>query len=112
MRMLQLHPKTSFMYIPNTAQCIEYIYEYMNTMKLSLNAFNNIEFATRGQTDKLWLALHNGRITSSRFGEIVHRKQSTNPRRLVKDIVGYGEKMKFLPLQMRWGKDNKPIALK
>ena len=43
---------------------------------------------------------------------ILHRKQSTNPRRLVKDIVGYGEKMKFLPPQMHWGKDNKPIALK
>ena len=23
--------------------------------------------------NKLWLALHNGRITSSRFGEILHR---------------------------------------
>ena len=39
-------------------------------------------------------------------------EKSTNPRRLVKDIVGYGEKMKFLPPQMHWGKDNKPIALK
>ena len=97
MRMLQLHPKTSFMYVPNTAQCIECIYEYMNTMKLSLNEFHNIEFGTRGHTEnKLWLALHNGRVTSSRFGEILHRKQSTNPRRLVKDILGYGEKMKFL----------------
>ena len=82
-------------------------------MKLSLSEVNNIEFATHGQTDNnLWLALHNGRITSSRIGETLHRKQSTNPRRLVKDIMGYGEKMKFLPPQMRWGKDNKPIALK
>ena len=40
----------------------------MNTMKFSLTEVNNIEFATRGQTDnKLWLALQNGRITSSRL---------------------------------------------
>ena len=82
-------------------------------MKLSLTKVNNIEFATRGQMDnQLWLALHNGRITSSRFGEILHRRQSTNPRRLVKDIMGYGEKMKCLPPQMCWGKDNESIAIK
>ena len=41
-----------------------------------------IEAATRGQaTNKLWIALHNGRITSSKFGEILHRKSSTNPQR-------------------------------
>ena len=38
--------------------------EYMNTTKLSLS-FNDIEFASHGQTDnKLWLSIHNGRITS------------------------------------------------
>ena len=84
----------------------------MNTMKLSLSEVNNKEFATCQTDNKLWLALHNGRITSSRFGEILHRKQSTHPRRLVKGIMGYGEKMKYLRPQMRWGKDNKPIALK
>lgn len=96
-------------YVPTTAQCID----YMNTMKLSLTEVNDIEFATRGQTDnQLWLALHNGQIISSRFEEILHRRQSTNPRRLVKDIMGYGEKMKCLPPQMRWGKDSEPTAIK
>ena len=85
----------------------------MNTMKLSLTEVNDIEFATRGQMDnQLWLALHNGWITSSRFEEILHRRQSTNPRRLVKDIMGYGEKMKCLPPQMLWRKDSEPTAIK
>ena len=71
-------------YVPTTAQCIK----YMNTMKLSLSEVNDIEGETCDQTDnKLWLALHNGRITSSRFGEILHRRQSTNPRTLVKNIM-------------------------
>ena len=96
-------------YVPTAAKCIE----YMNIMKLSLSEVNDIEFATHDNNDtdtdnKLWLALHNGRITSSRFGEILYRKQSTNPRRLVKGIMGYGEKMKCLLPQMHWGKDNKP----
>ena len=82
-------------------------------MKLSPTEVNNIEFATHGQMDnKLWLALRNSQITSSRFGEILHRRQSTNPRKLVMDIMGYGEKMKCLPPQMHWGKDNEPTAIK
>lgn len=94
-------------YVPTAAQC----FEYMSTMKLSPDEVKDIEIATRGQADsKLWLALHNGRITSSRFGEILHRRASTNPRRLVKDIMGYGEKMKHLPPQIRWGKDNEFTA--
>ena len=83
-------------YVPTTAQCIEYI----NTMKLSLSEVNNIELQ-----HVVKLIINFGllfRITSSRFGEILYRKQSTNPRRLVKDIMGYGEKMKYLPPQMRW----------
>ena len=50
-----------------------------------------IEVATCGQTESdLWCALHNGRLTSYRFGEILHRRPTTNPRHLVPDIMGYG----------------------
>ena len=83
-------------------------------MKLSQSEVASIGFATCGQaTNKLWFALHNGRITSSRFGEILHRKSSTDPQRLVKDIMGYGKgKAKHLAPQMRWGRDNESVALK
>ena len=74
---------------PSVQQC----YEYMNSLKLSQTEVERIEFATRGQaSNKLWSALHNGRITSSMFGEILHRRASTDPNNLVKRIMGYGRK--------------------
>ena len=42
-------------------------------MKLPLDVVQKIEAATRGQSaSELWYALRNGRLTSSRFGEILH----------------------------------------
>ena len=62
-------------FTPTTQQC----YEYINSMKLSLTEAESIELSTCGQaTNKLWVAPHNGRITSSRFGEILHRRASTD----------------------------------
>ncbi len=72
-----------------------------------------IEGATYGQADNdLWFALRNGRITSSRFGEILHCRQSTDSRRLVKDIMGYGGWMKHVPPQICWGRENEEAARK
>ena len=36
----------------------------------------------------------------------LHRRSSTDPKRLVKNIMGYGGPMKHMPPQIRWGKDN------
>ena len=94
---------------PTEEQCLE----YLSNLKLSYAEVQAIEAATHGQTDNdLWLALHNGRLTSSRFGEIIHRRQSTNPRRLVKDIMGYGGQMQHMPPQIRWGRENEDAARK
>ena len=64
--------------------------------------------------NKLWVVLHNDRITNSRFGEILHKRASTDPQRLVTNITGYGksDNDKHLAPALRWGKDNEPIALK
>ena len=44
----------------------------------------------RGQnSSELWHALHHGRLTSSRFGEIFHRRHTTPTDRLVSSIMGY-----------------------
>ena len=49
-----------------------------------------IEGPLREQANcQLWKDLHNGRLTSSRFGEILHRRSTTCPERLVKEINGY-----------------------
>ena len=88
-------------------------YDHLSHMKLSFDEVSRIEMATRGQSDNdLWCALRSGRITSSRFGEILHRRESTNSRRLVKDLMGYSRPMTTLPPQIRWGRENEERARK
>ena len=85
-------------YKPTAVQC----FEYMRSRTLLQGDVAAVEEATRGQTDSaLWYALHNGRLTSSRFGEILHRRSTTNPRQLVRDITGYGGYARGMPPQIR-----------
>ena len=80
-------------FIPTITDC----YKYLGHMKLPLDVIQEIEAATHGQSaSELWYSMQNGRLTSSRFGEILHRRSSTNPRRLVRDIMGYGGPIKCL----------------
>jgi hypothetical protein len=93
--------------LTNTDMLTSYqCYGYMKSMTLSQEEVDQIEKATREQADsKLWHALRNGRLTSSRFGEILHRRQTTDSRRLVKDIMGYRKAnvSRLVPPQIRWG---------
>ena len=48
--------------------------DYMQSFTITAEMIQFIEKSTHKQSaDQLWLALHNGRITSSLFGEIMHR---------------------------------------
>ena len=79
-------------------------------MALDNDIVADIEKSTRKQADsKLWLALHNGRITSSRFGEIICRKDTTDPSVLVKSLMGYKGKI-VCTAAMKWGKNNEDRA--
>ena len=49
----------------------------------------------------------NGRLKSSKFGEILRRRPSTDSRHLVQDI---GRPMQHVPPQIRWGKQNEDKA--
>ena len=90
-------------FIPTIIDC----YEYFDHMKLPLDVMQEIEAATHGQSaSELWYSMRNGRLTSSRFGEILYRRSSTNPRRLVRDIMGYGGPIKCVTPAMWWGKEN------
>ena len=53
----------------------------------------------------MWLAIRNGKVTSSTFGEIVKHRQTTDSQWLVKDIMAYNGLMKKVPPQICWGKD-------
>jgi len=80
-------------------------------MQLSNSQVAALEAATRAQSDsELWIVLHNGRLTSSRFGEILKRRATTDPTRLVIDIMGYNGPLRHLPPAMRWGKENEAKA--
>jgi len=61
-------------FTPALAQC----YDRLSHMKLSLDGVARIEAAIQDQSEcELWFALRNVRITSSKFGEILHRRDSS-----------------------------------
>ena len=99
-------------FTPTEEQCTE----HAGNLTLSYDEVEAIEAAIHGQAENdLWFALCNGRLTrltSSRFGEIMHRRQSTDPTRLIKDIMGYGGQMQHVPPQIPWGRENEDAARK
>ena len=55
---------------PSVADC----HHFINSMQLSNSQVAALEVATCAQSDsELWMVLHNGRLTSSRFGKILKR---------------------------------------
>ena len=72
--------------------------QFQLSMKLSCIEVAAIEVATCKQSDSaLWLAIRNGRVTSSRFAKILKHRQATDSRRLVKDIMRYNGPIKKAP---------------
>ena len=85
--------------------------QFLECMKLTDDQVSAIDATTCGQSDsELWQALRNGRLTSSRFGEILKRRPTTDSCRLVKDIMGYNGPLKKVPPQIHWGKENEARA--
>ena len=59
----------------------------------------------------LWCDIHNGRITSSRFGQIVHRRETTDTTSIIKQVMGYNSaKYSNLP-QLQWGIQKESTAI-
>ena len=79
-------------FMPSAVDC----HGFLREMKITQDIVDIIEIATREQSEsELWHALRNGRLTSSRFGEILRRRPSTDPRRLVRDMGRDGRYYKF-----------------
>ena len=94
---------------PTEEECAE----LADAMTLSHELAEKVEAMTRKQSEcQLWHLLHNGRITSSRFGEIRRRRATTSADRLVRDLMGYKHASleTYLPASIRWGRDNEPRA--
>ena len=64
--------------------------DYASRQIISKELQSYVERCTKGQsTCDIWKKLHIGRVTSSKFGEICHRRPTTSPDRLVSTIMGY-----------------------
>ena len=64
----------------------------MSAQSIPTTVAVHIESITQEQSkSSLWHQLHNGRITSSVLGDIIHRRKSTAPDNLIKRIMGYGD---------------------
>ena len=85
-------------FIPSVVDC----HGSLREMKITQEIVDTIEIATHEQSEsELWHALHNGRLTSSKFGKILRCRPSTDSRRLVQDIMGYGKPMQHVSPQIR-----------
>ena len=64
--------------------------EYADSQGIAPEVVSYTEQVTADQSaNDLWKALHNGRITSSSFHDVLVRKPTTAPDSLVKKLMGY-----------------------
>uniref|UniRef100_A0A1X7VSU8 Uncharacterized protein n=1 Tax=Amphimedon queenslandica TaxID=400682 RepID=A0A1X7VSU8_AMPQE len=93
--------------VPSIRQCCD----YLKSITLSQEEVNQIKVATREQArSNLWHALYNGRITSSRFGEILHRRHLTDSQRIVKDVMGYKKNTPNISHHKFYGEETMSLA--
>ena len=72
--------------------------------------YTHIESITRDHSAcVLWSNLHNGRVTSSSFGKVIHHCDSTDNTSIIKQMMGYSH-MSGLPAQLRWGLEKESVA--
>ena len=88
----------------------ELVTQHMSAQSIPTTVAAHIESITREQSkSSLWHQLHNGRITSSIFGDIIHRRESRAPDNLIKRIIGYGDHH-VKTKAMTWGLANESKA--
>jgi hypothetical protein len=88
----------------------KFFYEYEGEQVIDKQLQHFIEANTHTQASSdLWCKLHNWRITSSKFGEVVHRRASTDPTSILKRLMGYTTMM-GLPPAIKWGREKEAVA--
>lgn len=76
--------------------------EHVEAITLTWELADSLEKATREQaSSQLWRDLHNGWLTSSRFGQIQRCQSSTCSDNLVTTLMGNKQQLDFLPPAMR-----------
>ncbi|XP_069133552.1 uncharacterized protein [Argopecten irradians] len=73
-------------------ECAEFFQVYFENLQLTEEDSVKIECMTRKQAESdIWRAARHVRITSSNFGKVIKRKQTSERDSLLKDLCGYRE---------------------
>ena len=93
-----------------SAYFMELCRTYVAEQKVSLDLASFIHDSTTDQyNSSLWCDLWNGRLTSSMFHTIVNRRDITDPKALVTQIMGY-KPLEAVPAQIKWGQTMEAVA--
>ena len=91
-------------------ECVEHFSAYYDSLKISKDERIQVEIATRDQqANPLWKEARIGRLTASKFGNIVRRKINTEPDNLLKYLLDYT--LSFTNAAVLWGRDHEQIAI-
>ena len=101
--------QTSSPNLPSVASLQDTIEAFKHSLKISEHEARHIEQNTREQRNSaLWHSVRRYRITSSFFGSIYSRKDTTPPDRLVLSII---QPPKFSTRATMYGIENEPVAV-
>ncbi|KAL5010353.1 hypothetical protein ScPMuIL_012658 [Solemya velum] len=94
----------------NSEECQSHFRKYFEEMNVSESDCELIQTITKGQCNNVnWKKARFSRLTSSNFGTICKRKDSTAPDCLLKTIMGYSD---FDVKSVRWGSSHEAAARK
>jgi hypothetical protein len=86
-------------------ECVEHFSAYCDSLKISKNECIQVEIATRDQqANPIWKEARIGRLTASKFGNIVRRKINTEPDNILKYLLDYTPS--FTNAAVLWGRDH------
>jgi len=82
--------------------------DYLKNIQKSKQEIDNIELTTRGQASNFtWLSIRTKTLSSSNFGLVCKRRDSTNPTKLVQRLVSI---QNIWSSAIQWGRDHEELA--
>ena len=94
------------------SQLLEKSEKVFSDIQISLEQAKSLEALTRGQSNcKLWFQYRIGRITASKFKDVIHTEAKHPSQSLIRRIC-YPESFKFKTQATSWGLEHEKTALK
>ena len=102
-------PSTLPPVLPKIEELKETIAHFKQSQRLTPQQIDELERATRDQRlSPAWFSARRHRLTASKFGEILHRRNTTSPDKLVERIL---HPKSFKSVQTDWGIEHESVAL-